>query len=615
MTPSDSTGRPGEPPDRHRAWEAAVWAAAAFAADPVGLQVVRVRAAAGPIRDHWLDLLHQCLPKAAPWRKCPVGIGDDRLIGSLDLTASLSLGRPVVQRGLLAQAHQGVVVLPMAERLLPATAARLAQVLDRGVVEFEREGLSQRWDCQVGLVLLDEGESEQEQPAAALLHRAALQVDLRGLSLRDVQAHPDASAVPDRGLGPPASAVALSDAATQAVVATAWALGVDDLRLSILAIRLASVLARLRGQSEVQTEDLEWAIQWCLAPHATRVPTNEQDATPPSTDVAVPEQEPPPAQSVSERHDRPPPSSEPQADTPPSDSQLTHTLQEQLIAAAAAVLPADWLRAMTPSGSGAQAGRVGQLQSCQRGGRSTGSRPGVPTGAQRLHVVDTLRAAAPWQRIRRAALHGRQDRLQIRPSDLRTHRMQQRSATAMLFVIDASGSSALHRLGEAKGAVQLLLAECYARRDWVGVIGFRGTSAQVLLPPTRSLVRARRSLAALPGGGGTPLASGLEAAWHMAIQVRRLGASPLVILLTDGRANIDRSGQPGRTQAQNDAQRAARQMRLDGVTALLIDTSPQPAAAGAELAAAMGAHYRALPYAAAHQLRHTVQSLAQELNA
>jgi magnesium chelatase subunit D len=111
------------------------------------------------------------------------------------------------------------------------------------------------------------------------------------------------------------------------------------------------------------------------------------------------------------------------------------------------------------------------------------------------------------------------------------------------------------------------------------------------------------------------LALGIEAAWQMAAQVRRLGASPLVVMLTDGRANIDRSGQPGRAQAQSDALRAARQLRLDRVTTLLIDTSPQAAAAGSELAVAMGAHYRALPYAAAHQLRHTVQSLAQELSA
>ena len=598
--------------DPHTAWETAAWAAAAFAADPVGLQVLRVRAPAGPVRDHWLDLLRHSLPQDTPWHKCPAGIADDRLIGGLDLTASLSLGRPVEQRGLLVQAHRGVVVFPMAERLSAATAARLAQVLDRGVLEFEREGLSHRWDCQVGMVLLDEGESDQEHPPASLLHRTAIQVDLRHLGLHDVQVGSDPPATPLLAPGKPAGTASLSDAAREAVVATACALGIDDLRLSVLALRLSRVIARLRDHAEVQPHDLQWAIQWCLAPHATRLPGAEPEEVPADAEVPSPSESPPQDLSSSPPA---PPHVEDDRDHSATDSDSSQALQEQLIAAAAAMLPPDWLRALTSAGAASQAGRVGQLQACQRGGRSTGSRPGTPTGHRRLHVVDTLRAAAPWQRLRRMSASQSANRLKIHLSDLRVHRMQQRSATAMLFVIDASGSSALHRLGEAKGAVQLLLAECYARRDLVGVIAFRGTSAQVLLPPTRSLVRARRSLAALPGGGGTPLALGIEAAWQMAAQVRRLGASPLVVMLTDGRANIDRSGQPGRAQAQSDALRAARQLRLDRVTTLLIDTSPQAAAAGSELAVAMGAHYRALPYAAAHQLRHTVQSLAQELSA
>lgn len=116
----------------------------------------------------------------------------------------------------------------------------------------------------------------------------------------------------------------------------------------------------------------------------------------------------------------------------------------------------------------------------------------------RLNLIDTLRAAAPWQRLRAASAPSGPQRVQVRGSDLRVARMQQRAATATLFVIDASGSSALHRLAEAKGAVNLLLAECYVRRDQVGVIAFRGRAAEVLLPPTRSLVRAKRSLAQLP---------------------------------------------------------------------------------------------------------------------
>ena len=140
-------------------------------------------------------------------------------------------------------------------------------------------------------------------------------------------------------------------------------------------------------------------------------------------------------------------------------------------------------------------------------------------------------------------------------------RFKHRSETTTIFVVDASGSSALHRLGEAKGAVELLLADCYVRRDRVALVAFRGKAAELLLPPTRSLVRAKRCLADLPGGGGTPLASGIEAGLALADAVKRRGGTPLLVLLTDGRANVARDGQGGRTQAGEEALTGARLVR------------------------------------------------------
>jgi magnesium chelatase subunit D len=243
-----------------------------------------------------------------------------------------------------------------------------------------------------------------------------------------------------------------------------------------------------------------------------------------------------------------------------------------------------------------------------------GTRLGSPRGGARLNLIETLRAAAPWQTLRRRAAPQRTGLIHVHSDDLRISRLQQRAATATIFVLDASGSSALHRLGEAKGAVNLLLADCYVRRDQVAVIAFRGRTAELLLPPTRSLVRAKRSLAALPGGGGTPLALGLEAALRLATQVRRSGATPIVVLLTDGRANITRAGEPGRVQAEADAIAMARQLRAARLTALVVDTSPQPAIAAQRLAAEMAAQYRALPYAGAAALTAAVQSLPRKVS-
>jgi magnesium chelatase subunit D len=236
-----------------------------------------------------------------------------------------------------------------------------------------------------------------------------------------------------------------------------------------------------------------------------------------------------------------------------------------------------------------------------------GSRRGVPRGRVRLHLIDTLRAAAPWQRLRRAHAPAGAPPILVRPEDFHLRRHEQKRTTTTIFALDASGSSALYRLAEAKGAIELLLAECYVRRDQVAVLAFRGTAAEVVLPPTRSLVRAKRGLAGLPGGGGTPLAAALDAAAAMAARVRRTGGTPVVVLLTDGRANVGRDGLGGRARAQDEALAAARALRAQGGSVIVIDTSVRPEPAARALALAAGARYLALPQANAAALSRAVQ--------
>jgi magnesium chelatase subunit D len=266
-------------------------------------------------------------------------------------------------------------------------------------------------------------------------------------------------------------------------------------------------------------------------------------------------------------------------------------------------------RTKTPS-----AGSAGAAQNSALRGRPIGARKGEPRAAQRLNVLETLRAAAPWQKLRqRAATEGEraptQRRIQVRKEDFHVARFRQLGQTTTVFVVDASGSAALNRLAEAKGAVELLLADCYVRRDSVAVIAFRGTAAELLLPPTRSLARAKRGLAALPGGGGTPLAHAIDASLALAEQIRRKGETPIVVLLTDGRGNIARDGSPGRQQAVQDSLAAAAALRGARITALLVDTSAQPHPAAQQLAWAMGAQYLALPYAGAHAVSQAVRAV------
>ncbi|KQT50471.1 magnesium chelatase ATPase subunit D [Methylobacterium sp. Leaf456] len=617
----------GEPAP-NPAWDDSLRALALFAADPHGLGGLVLRAGAGPVRDRWLDLLRTHI--AGPLRRLPPGIGDDRLIGGLDLPATLRAGRPVAQSGLLAEADGGVVIVPMAERLEPGTVARLCAALDTGVIALERDGLAARLPARIGLVLLDEG-IEDEAVAEALADRLAFRIDLTGVSLREAETTPsytpphpevpaqraskEGSSQPRAPLEPSFEAalrfapqdegegweerggvsVELADDPVTILCNTAAALGIASLRAPLLALRAARIAAGGPPDDAALME----AARLVLAPRATRLPAPQ----PQDGEASAPEEQAePPPETQSQPDDSPPPESE--AD---ESAQPQKNLDEVVIEAAQAAIPKDLLARLLAGGPSlrkAEAGRKGAAAASQHKGRPVGSRPGDPRRG-RLDLIATLRTAAPWQRLRRG--EGETRRVIVAPEDFRIRRFRQRSETTAIFCVDASGSAALERLAEAKGAVELLLAEAYVRRDRVALVAFRGAGAEVLLPPTRSLVRAKRALAGLPGGGGTPLAAGLDAATALGLAVRRAGGTPVVVLLTDGRANVARSGLGGRALAGEEALAAGRAIRHHGLRILVIDTGARPDGARA-LADAAQARYCPLPMADAGSVRAAVRA-------
>lgn len=575
-------------------WDEALLAAALFAVDPAGLGGVVLKALPGPVREHWLALLRAWLPEGAPWRRIPLHVTDGRLLGGLDLTATLRTGRPVAERGLLCESDGGVVLLPMAERLASGTAGRLAAVLDSGEVAVERDGFALRSPARLGVVLLDEGLADEDRPPAALLDRLGFHLDLTPISRRAaVEPAFGAQEVAEARTRLPA--VREEPGVVEALCGVAAALGVASLRAPLLALHAARASAALAGRGTVAEDDVALAARLVLAPRATVLP-------------APPDQAPP------EPPQPPPPEQQNEQEAGEDQTVPDKPLEDVVLEAAQAAIPAGLLAALMQAGgaltrSRAQTGRAGQLRQGSLRGRPAGVRSGEPRAGARLNVVETLRAAAPWQGLRRRE-HGKPDsrRVQVRSEDFRVTRFKERSQTTTVFLVDASGSSALHRLAEAKGAVELLLADCYVRRDRVALIAFRGREAELLLPPTRSLVRAKRSLAGLPGGGGTPLAAGLDAAGQLTETLRRRGETPTLVLLTDGRANIARDGTPGREQAAREALDTARRLRGTGLRTLLVDTSPQPRASAAELAQALGARYLPLPHADARALGRAVRA-------
>ncbi len=553
-----------------------------------------LRAPPGPARTRWRALLVSLLPEDAPLRRVPAGVGDDRLIGGLDLPATLRAGRPVIDRGLLAEANGGVLVLAMAERLSPSLAARITAALDSGEIVVEREGIAARAPTSFGVVAEDEGIAE-EAPPPGLCDRLAFHLDLSHLSIRDLPDPPVArrDVLAARGA---LLTIDMPESALRTLCATALAMGIASLRPPLLAARVARAAAALEGRVSVEEGDLIAAATLVLAPRATQIPASAEEESPPI------EERPPAEPEAGE------PNEEPDAEQGP--------LEDRVLEASAAAIPKALLDRLAPSRrlsrQASTAGKSGLAKRSLRRGRPIGSRPGRPHAGVRLNVIDTLRAAAPWQRLREqtaaAAEASQRRRLRVLADDFRVTRFKQQSETVTIFVVDASGSAAFHRLAEAKGAVELLLADCYVRRDQVALIAFRGSEAELLLPPTRSLLRAKRSLAGLPGGGGTPLSAGIEVATTLALNQQSRGVSPLLVFLTDGQANIARDGQPGRAQARADSEAAAERLAREELSALFVDTAPRPSEAARSLAARMDAHYLALPRADAHRLNAAVRN-------
>ncbi|MBL8953819.1 MAG: magnesium chelatase subunit D [Myxococcaceae bacterium] len=583
MQPERGEAVPAPPaPD----WADLVRAFELFLVAPHALGGVLLRSAAGPQRDAVLAWL-----EPARLHRLPLHVTADRLLGGLSLAETLKAGRPVHERGVLAAADGGVVLVPMAERLEPLVTAQLCAALDHGELHVARDGLVAREPCRIGVVALDEGVDDERVPAS-LSDRLALQVDL---TRTDPRALPDVA--PHRQRVDSARAaffrVQVPDAVVDALCGAAFALGVDSLRAVAKAAVVARVHAALCGRDLATPEDAAQAARWVLAPRATRLPSEPQ-----------PPAEPPPPQDSESGGD----------EEEPPDGQAP--LGDVVLAAALSAMPRGLLDALKaggapPRSNARRQGRAGAARTGQLSGRPSGVRAGRPGDEGRVDILATLRAAAPWQTLRGRKSGGR---IEVRPGDFQVRRVVQRTETCVVFVVDASGSAALQRLAEAKGAVERTLADCHARRDHVALVAFRGDSAALLLPPTRSLTRARRCLEGLAGGGATPLAAGISLGLQVALEARARGRTPAMVVMSDGRGNVALDGAAGSAMAMRDAQLTATAVRTAAVAALWLDTSPRPRESGEQLAAQLGATYLHLPYADAPSVAQQVRLTSHPSN-
>ena len=573
-----------------RRWLDACLIAKMIAVDPSGLGGVWVKSQAGPVRDLWLKGLQQLIQGQVDLIKVPSNADEGALIGELDLLKTLALQKKVYTSGILDQVQTGLLLLPMAERMQSHAAALLTQAYDL--------------KSQFGMVAFDESLADEDQQLLPrFVERLAFQINLESLSYRDF--HFAREQLDFLEIRKRLHQIEFPLEALDAVMTAAQSLGIDSLRVGLFVARASRVLAALRGSDLLEQADIQTATRLIFAHRITRLPqskepsleedSSEENQTPPQD-----ENQPPPQENSSSNSDE----IHNQDDAHNAPAPLRQEdLEEMIIEASKANLSQNLLdsfdqhKKIIKSKNNSQ-GRVGQLQKGLLSGQALPSRKGRPSYKHKIDILKTIQAASPWQKIRRLEAPNEfisSQRIIVKADDIYLKQFVQRTTTVTVFVVDASGSSAMERLSEAKGAVELLLAQCYIRRDQVALMTFRGKQVELILPPTRSLVRAKRLLAGMPGGGGTPLASAIRDSAQFGKKLKSKGQTPLIILLTDGRANVSIDGIGGREDAYKDALFCANQARLEQLQILFIDTSLKPQETNQQIAHQLGAQYLPLP--------------------
>jgi magnesium chelatase subunit D len=559
---------------------------------------VLVRGTKGVAKSTAVRALAALLPPL-PLVELPLGATEDRVLGALHLEKALR-GERALEPGLLAAADGGILYVDEVNLLPDHLVDVLLDAAASGVHRVEREGLSLSHAARfllVGTMNPEEGELRPQ-----LLDRFGLAVDVSDLTDAGARAEAvrrrlayeadpaafraawqaDEAAESERitRARELLAAVRVPEAVLRAISERCLAEGVAGLRADLTLCQAACARAAYHGRSEVEPADVDAVAEFALAHRRTRPPQPPPEKR--SQESGVRSQESGVRSQIREGSSGQAPwraGANGERGLNPGAPELQIFDSAGLYAARARPTVQQWRRST-------EAGRW----------RAAAVRPGGPaSGAARpyrdgdaLAWAATLRAAAAYPQEREGPRPGGLVRLHA--ADLRGRARRGPAGCLLLFVVDTSGSmAAWRRMRQTKAAILSLLVQAYRRRDRVALLAFRGTGAELVLPPARGLTAARAALEELPVGGATPLAHGLAAAVRLiGTQSRRHPRQPVwVVVLTDGRANVPASS----ADAWADALAQARGLAACAAECLVVDTEtgwPRLGKAG-ELARVLGA--------------------------